>query len=43
MTQASGEPVDVHFELADSLYANAAVKDAKTVYLWLGVSSIFIF
>ena len=33
-----GEELDMHFELTDSVYAKAKVKDAESVYLWLGAN-----
>jgi|TARA_B110000977_G_scaffold67439_1_gene91561 prefoldin subunit 5 len=36
--QGSGEELDMHFELTDSVYAKAKVKDAESVYLWLGAN-----
>ena len=34
----SGEELDMNFELTDSVYAKAKVKDAESVYLWLGAN-----
>ena len=34
----TGEELDMHFELTDSVYAKARVKDAESVYLWLGAN-----
>jgi prefoldin subunit 5 len=34
----TGEELDMHFELTDSVYAKAKVKDAESVYLWLGAN-----
>ena len=35
---STGEELDMHFELTDSVYAKAKVKDAESVYLWLGAN-----
>lgn len=34
----SGEELDMNFELTDAVYAKAKVKDAESVYLWLGAN-----
>jgi prefoldin subunit 5 len=36
--QNTGDELDMHFELTDSVYAKAKVKDADSVYLWLGAN-----
>lgn len=33
----AGKPLKTTFELNDTLYAEAELEDADTVYLWLGV------
>lgn len=39
----SGKPAPIRttFELADTLYAEAELEETDTVYLWLGVCSLF--
>jgi len=34
----SGEPFETHFELNDTLYAQASIQPGKEVYLWLGAN-----
>uniref|UniRef100_A0A7S0X8T4 Prefoldin subunit 3 n=1 Tax=Mantoniella antarctica TaxID=81844 RepID=A0A7S0X8T4_9CHLO len=34
----TGEALDMHFELTEAVYAKAVVKDAESVYLWLGAN-----
>ena len=36
--QGTGEELDMNFELTDSVYAKAKVKDADSVFLWLGAN-----
>jgi hypothetical protein len=33
------EPLKTNFELNDTLWAEATIKEAGTVYLWLGVGN----
>tara|TARA_B100000482_G_scaffold33403_1_gene21252 strand:+ start:444 stop:926 length:483 start_codon:yes stop_codon:yes gene_type:complete len=35
---ATGDELDMDFELTDSVFAKAKVRDAKSVYLWLGAN-----
>ena len=35
---ASGDELDMDYELTDSVFAKAKVKDAQSVYLWLGAN-----
>ena len=36
--RGTGEELNMNFELVDSVYAKAVVKDAESVYLWLGAN-----
>ena len=38
----SSKPLTTTFELNDTLYAHAELEDTETVYLWLGVSGIYV-
>jgi hypothetical protein len=37
---SSSQPLTTHFELNDTLFAEAEIEDTDEVYLWLGVRLI---
>ena len=39
---SSSQPLTTHFELNDTLFAEAEIEDTDEVYLWLGVRLILL-